>query len=221
MGGFKNESNNIDYENNLFKLIVIHVSKCCEKMRKDCKKTGNNLYNQEDKISNRLVKEYLNADFSGLIFSLQNPENYDYETDIFRGRTDITVMSFDRFINPNAYYIIESKRLDGGPGLNKKYVTNGIRRFIDSPTPKYSSHYGKNIMLGYIVKPINVSENTKKIDRLQRKHLVNATIGEMRFLCDDGKSFSHYQCLYQSDCGLNVVLAHLFYDFSDVIKDKA
>jgi hypothetical protein len=122
--------------------------------------------------------------------------------------------------NREVYYIIESKRLDGGKSLNRKYVSDGISRFV-LPPPKYPSCHKKNIMLGYIVKTINVSDNVDKIDKLQRDLLIGVTIGEMNLVYDDGKGFSHYRCMYQANSVLEVELAHLFYDFSDVIRKKA
>jgi len=56
MGGFKKESNNTIFEHDLFNLIVLHISRCCETMRNDCQKAANPLPNHEDKISNRLVR---------------------------------------------------------------------------------------------------------------------------------------------------------------------
>ena len=217
MGGFKKDSNNAVFEQGLFSLIVSHISKCCETMRNDCKGTGEFLYNHENKISNRLVERYLDMNFLGLRFILEKPEHYDDTTDTHEGRTDITVVSSDWLKNRDAYYIVECKRLDGKKSLNRKYVVDGISRFVISPSPKYSSHYGKNIMLGYIVQAINISENASEIDDFQRELLIGVTISEMKSVCDDGKGFSCYQCLYQADGDLNVELAHLFYDFSDVI----
>ena len=221
MGGFRKELNNAVFKNSLFKLIIIHISKCCEKLKNDCLETGEYLYNHEDKISSRLVERYLDVGFSGLRFNLQKPEHFDAKTDTYKGRTDITVISFDWFVHSNAYYVIECKRLDGKCRLNKEYVSEGIARFIESTSPLYPSYYGKSIMLGYIVQAINVSENAKKIDKLQRELLVDVMIGEMRTVCDGRSGFSYYRCVYQSYGKTNVELAHLFYDFSDVIMDKS
>jgi hypothetical protein len=217
MGGFKNKSNNVDFEQNLFSLIISHIHQCCKKMSEDCRETGNHLYNHEDKISNRLVEKYLNVYSQGLVFTLQNPVHYDTETDTHKGIADITVRSADRFMNSDSYYTIEAKRLDGRSTLNKKYVSHGISRYVIPSPPKYPSYYGKNIMLGYIVKTINVIQNVRTIDKLQHELLFNISIGKMRFVCDDGKDFSRYQCLYKTDNKFSVELTHLFYDFSEVI----
>jgi len=199
-----------------FRLIILHISKCCEAMRDDCRrKTKNPLPNHEDKISNRLVARYLNVGVKGIRFDRESLEGFDDDTDTFIGKTDIRVGLSD-YLNGNdkAYYTIEAKRLDGTQNLNNKYVSDGISRFVAPPSPKYSSYYGKSIMLGYVVRDIDVSRNTEEIDKLQHKLLVGTMVGSMSLICDDGKGFSHYQCSYQN---LNIELTHLFYNFSDVI----
>jgi hypothetical protein len=222
MGGFKKESNNTVFEHGLFNLIVLHISKCCETMHNDCKKTSNPLPNHEDKISNRLVARYLNVGIKGIKFTRENPEGFDAKTDTFKGRTDIRVVSSNWLSgNDNAYYTVEAKRIDGGTKLNNEYVCEGISRFLVPFPPKYPSYYGKNIMLGYVVQAINISENAGIIDSLQRKLIIGVAISQMKAVCDNKKVFNLYQCLYQTDDDLNVELAHLFYDFSDVICKKS
>lgn len=222
MGGFKTESNNTIFEHGLFNVIVLHISKCCETMRNDCQKTANPLPNHEEKISNRLVARYLNVGIKGIKFTRENPESFDVETDTYKGRTDIRVVSSDWLSgNDNAYYTVEAKRIDGSTKLNHEYVCEGVSRFLVPVPPKYPSYYGKNIMLGYIVQAINISENARIIDSLQRKMLIGVAISEIKSVCDDGKGFSRYQCLYQTNNDMNVELAHLFYDFSDVICKKS
>lgn len=217
MGGFRRDSNNTEFEQNLFNLIILHISQCCGEMRNDCMSVGENLYNHEDKISNRLVECYLDMNSLGLRFILQKPEHYNTETDTYLGRTDIAVCSLDWFKNRNAYYIIECKRIDGSKDLNSKYVSEGISRFVVSPEPKYSSYYGRSIMLGYIVQAILVGENTRKIDELQRKILSGVAIDDMMLVCDNDEGFSRYQCRYQPEGITAIELTHLFYDLSDVI----
>jgi hypothetical protein len=164
-------------------------------MKRDCHLSGEYLYNHEDKISNRLVERCLDINSLGIRFILQQVEHYDTETDTHRGRTDIRVVSFEwLFGNREAYYIIECKRIDGNMHLNQAYVSEGVSRFVIPPKPKYPSYYGRNIMLGYVVRAIKVAENTAKIDCIQRKMLAEVTIGRMEFVCDDSEGFSHYKC---------------------------
>jgi hypothetical protein len=220
MGGFKNESNNAVFEQGFFKLIILHISKCCETMRNDCQKTIKPpLPNHEDKISNRLVALYLNVGIKGVKFTRENLEDFDVETDSFKSRTDIRVVSSNWLDgSDNAYYTIEAKRIDGSAKLSKKYVCEGISRFLVPFPPKYPSYYGKNIILGYIVQAIDIGDNKNKIDDLQRKLLFGVTISEMESVYDDRKFFSRYKCLYKAENNLSVELAHLFYDFSDVMQ---
>jgi len=218
MNGFSKESNNIVFEQGLFDVIVLHVSRCCNNMQNDCREEKEHLFNHENKISNRLVTRYLNKNIKGIRFTLENPENYVPETDTFLGRTDIKVVTKDWFYEDiNAYYTIESKRIDGNSDLNKKYVSDGIVRFVDI-LPKYSSFYDKNIMLGYVVRKIDIDANVKEIDKLQHQLLVGVKIGNMGLISDDDEGFSRYDCTYQLSNNSEVELAHLFYDFSSVVK---
>jgi len=221
MGGFKNETNNIAFEQNIFSIIISHISTCCKAMQEDCLETKNPLpKNSEDKISNRLVEKFLDHDTKGLLgfrFTRENPVAFNVDTDTFAGRTDIQVKSTDWLSNRNAYFTIEAKRLDGTTQLNEKYVSEGICRFVGLPSPKYASHYGKNIMLGYVVQAINISENTNKIDDCQRKMLTDVVIGNMVLVCDNIDGFSNYRCSYQMNDS-EIELTHLFYDFSSVAE---
>ena len=217
MGRFKNESNNAAVEQGVFDLILEHISACCETMRYDCRKTGELLYNHENKISNRLVERYLDMNAIGLRFILEKTVHYDPNTDTLKGRTDIAVFSSDTLADRKAYYSIECKRLNGRPGLNKKYVLEGVSRFVTPPSPIYHSYYGKNIMLGYIVKAMNVCENTEKIERFQRELLCGVKVGKMDFECEKN-GFSRYKCFYRADGNLHVELTHLFYDFSGAMQ---
>ena len=221
MGGFKNDENNIAFAQNLFSIIISHISSCCKAMRDDCQKTENHLLqNSEDKISNRLVEKFLDHDTKGLMgfrFTRENPVAFDSDTDTFAGRTDIQVKSADWLSNRSAYFTIEAKRIDGTTQLNKKYISEGICRFVTLPSPKYTSYYGKNIMLGYVVQDIDIVKNANKIDECQRKMLIGVTIGDMVLICDNVEGFSNYRCSYLTN-GVKIELAHLFYNFSDVVS---
>lgn len=72
-------------------------------------------------------------------------------------------------------------------------------------------------MLGYVVKSINVSENTAKIDNIQRNCLADIEVSAMEAVCESADGFSRYQCIYKST-NANIELTHLFYDFSDVVE---
>jgi len=93
---------------------------------------------------------------------------FDKEVDEGEGRVDIKIVSINDFENHDAYYIIECKRIDGYSTLNKAYINDGLNRFISSykssnSNPYYSSYYGVNGMIGFVVKTIDIDKNMDKI----------------------------------------------------------
>jgi hypothetical protein len=217
MGGFRNESNNIAFENGLFSLIIVHLCQCSHEMMETCKATGNALYNHEDKITNRLVANHLNFNDLRLRFILQSPETFIANGDNYKGRCDIRVVSDDWFRNQNDYYLVECKRIDGGDYLNRQFVSEGISRFVVSP-PKYPSYHKRNIMFGYVVQAIDIPDNTVKIDQLQGELLVGVLSAKFLLVRNESAEFYYYSCEYQSNTINSIELAHLLYDFSGVIQ---
>ncbi|MDR1205593.1 MAG: hypothetical protein LBL26_08975 [Peptococcaceae bacterium] len=213
MSSFKNETVNTAFEGGVINIIIAHLTKCGTQMRMDCV-NSHPLENNEDKITNRLVSTYLNAEPNNFRYEPQSLEHYDEETNCYIGRTDIKVISGDYFRDSQAYYIIECKCIDGTSNLNRKYVTEGVARFlIPTAKPKYSSYYAQNIMLGYVIRSINIPENTAKIKKLQNQILENVTANDFLLLCHAGLDYYVYTCQYQSD-KRNIELRHLFYDLS-------
>jgi hypothetical protein len=93
---------------------------------------------------------------------------FDKEVDECEGRVDIKIVDINDFENHDAYYIIECKRVDGTNSLNHAYVEHGINRFItryksSKCKPYYSSYYGVNGMIGFVVKEIDIDKNMNKI----------------------------------------------------------
>lgn len=219
MGGFKNESINIAFENGLFHLIVLHLCQCSHDMIEKCKATGTQLHNHEDRITDRLVANYLNFNNWRLRFIPQSPESFIPEEDIYRGRCDIKVVSDDWFSNSDDYYLIECKRIDGGNHLNRQYVLEGVSRFIICPV-KYPSYHKRNIMFGYVVQAIDIEENATKIDRLQSELLAGALSGNLLLVNSTSSEFYQYTCQYQYATTDDIELTHLFYDFSTVIQNS-
>ena len=215
MQGFKNDSYNIDFENGLFESIIEHLKICSDKMRADCIETGNLLYNHEDKITNRLVENYLNKGPAMIRFILQSPECFVSDADIYKGRTDIRVVSRNWFMDVNDYYTIECKRIDGNATLNKEYIINGIARFVVSP-PKYPSFNKRNIMFGFVVRDIDIPDNTMEIERLQKEMLDAVTSDGFRLNNHFGADCYIYSCGYAVNSEW-VELRHLFYNFSGCI----
>ena len=92
---------------------------------------------------------------------------------------DIRILLKSDFEKEDAYYVIECKRIDGTSDLNKKYVKEGVARFV---TQKYSSYYGRNIMLGFVVKKIDMSANAKLIEGIQNADLNQHAHGNLRLV---------------------------------------
>lgn len=217
MGGFRNELNNIAFENGLIYLIIAHLYQCSHDMVDKCKETGIQLHNHEDKITNSLVSNFLNLNNWRLRFILQSPEGFIPEENVYKGRCDIKVVSDDWFRNSDDYYLIECKRIDGGNHLNRQYVLEGISRFVIHPA-KYPSYHKRNIMFGYIVKVIDIEENAAKIDKLQGELLAGVLPGKLSLVTSADKEFYHYSCQYEYAITESIGIDHLFYDFSPIIR---
>lgn len=221
MAGFKNEIINSAFDAGIINVIIAHLTKCSKQMKADCVATDNLLKNNEDAITNRLIAMYLNTQPGIFRYEPQSPEHYDSETDCYIGRTDIKVISGDYFRDEKAYHIIECKRIDGTITLNQKYITEGVERFFSPTTqPKYSSYYLQNIMFGYVVQAIDISENADKIDKLQGYLLKGATASPFTLKQNENSQYYVYTCGYvATDIG-QVELNHLFFDVADVICEK-
>ncbi len=215
MQGFRDNSYNVDFEIGFFESIIEHLKKCSFEMKTDCIKTGNWLHNDEDKITNRLVENYLNRNSSNIRFILQPPEKFVTSEDRYEGRPDLKAVSHSWFSDSNAYYTIECKRIDGKSHLNREYIINGVARFVVS-SPQYPSHNKRNIMFGYIVKAIDIPQNTIKIEELQNKLLDKVAASGFVLENSFDSEYYVYSCQYQSetDC---IELSHLFYNFADVV----
>lgn len=124
-------------------------------------------YNNENEIRDILLFKYLNNNELRQRFGLIN-FLFDPEVPVNNGRSDIKISTKDTFIDTNAYYVIECKRLDGEPTLNKAYGKDGINRFTTNYKSKnheyyYPSNCGVNGMIGFVIKNININDNMVKI----------------------------------------------------------
>lgn len=89
----------------------------------------------------------------------------------------------------------------------------GVARFV---TEKYSSYYGRNIMLGFVVKKIDVSSNAKLIEEIQNAELDQHMHGDFQLVKSEGVTKS-YKCMYQIQSG-EVELRHIFSDYSSIMS---
>ncbi len=202
-----------------FEMISSYICEIFEVAVNDCLQSGLKLPNDENKISNIIVEEYLQKqrktyNMQNYYFTREELENYDAETGEYIGRVDIRILLKSGFKKENAYYIAECKRLDGTETLNEKYVREGIARFV---TEKYISYQGANFMLGYIVKSINIPNVVKDIERIQNLDAEKRMHAEFNHLEKDGVA-DRYECMYKTLCSDTIVLRHLFLDLSDIVS---
>jgi hypothetical protein len=198
---------------------------CCDLMNTESISRRDYLPNHEDQIKNKLVFGYLNSydvreklgyvDIK-LAFDAEVSKNYNDITHTTNARLDIKVTSEDTLTFHEKYYTIECKRLDGYSHLNKEYVRQGIARFV-APDAKYSSGYGKNLMLGFIVRNIDIKQNVAKINVIQNAELSEAINHEMSIVEEKDSQYYIYKADYFSPFG-EIELQHLFYNFSLAIR---
>lgn len=200
-----------------FEKITNYIIDICELVVEDYEKKQLKLPNDENKIRSIMLEEYLKPQkdsygISDYRFELEVPENYVGNGQHI-GRVDIRILLKSDFEKEDAYYIIECKRIDGTSNLNKKYVKEGVARFI---TEKYSSYYGRNIMLGFVVKKIDISANAQLIEESQNADLDQHMHGNFQLVKSD-KLTESYKCMYQIQSG-ELELRHIFSDYSSIIE---
>ncbi|HLP47947.1 MAG TPA: hypothetical protein VK469_18530 [Candidatus Kapabacteria bacterium] len=170
------------------------------------------LENNENSIRDILVEKYLNnhakkeqLGIENVIFNREVSEN--------SGFVDIKVQTAISLSNPEAYYLFECKRLDGSTGLNKKYIQEGILRFI---LGKYSAYYGLNGMLGFEVKKIDTSGNIDKINRLVLSEFKETNVIKGLTGINILEDFIHsYKSIHRTASAKTIELYHLMLDISD------
>jgi len=207
----------VPFYNLTFEDILSKITICYYIMREDYQI----IENDENKIRDILVIRYLKNDKIrqkvGLIdFNFER----EVQEDESNGRTDIKITSADTFKKQKAYYIIECKRLDnvnttGTTGLNAKYISDGINRFV---TKKYSSFYRVNGMIGFIVEEMDIHNNTGKINSLLKSSESIDTTKEIT----KGNFINDFEYQYHSEHidkdNDKFGLYHLMFDFSDKIS---
>lgn len=221
MSGRLNKSILIALQQANYEQINQYVVDICETVVNDFKLINRKLPNNENQIRTIMLEEYLDNDtirnahgMSEYRFTPETMENYDGNGN-YIGRADIRIKLKTDFEKREAYYIIECKRLDGKSDLNKKYVCEGVARFI---TRKYSSYYGKNIMLGFVIKQIDISKNTVLIETIQNAENNKYMHGKFDLTTATAKS-KVYNCQYHiENCDLE--LRHIFVDYSDIVESS-
>lgn len=203
--------------------ITKYIMDVSEKIVEDYQRNSKFLKNDENKIRNTILEEYLiknknNCNMMEYRFEPEAIDNYNKEKQEYEGRTDIRIITKADFEIEEAYYTVECKRIDGKDGKNKNslnqlYVKEGISRFV---TKKYSSYYEENIMWGFVIKKIDITQNVNLIQEIQNKHSKKYLHGKFYFTNKNNIS-QRYKSIYniQSE---KLKLWHIFSDFSDIVE---
>ena len=144
------------YYENIFKNLLLNIYSCYEYMLADKIKVPKN---NENEIRDILYKYISKRKIRNEICNIYG-FNFDKEVDEKTGRIDLKIKDINDFEDFDSYYIIECKRLDGESTLNKYYINHGINRFTSG---YYSSSYGINGMLAFVVEKIDIHSNMDKI----------------------------------------------------------
>lgn len=220
MGGFQDQSLNQNFKQRFCDIIITALITGCKLMVEDCYERHLTIQNHEEKIRTHLLENYLENDDARSILGLELVpvrflpevlENYDRTTDTYAGRTDIRVVSSNWLSNRQDYYTVECKRIDGTSSLNKKYVDEGICRFIGD-APKYPSFNNQNIMLGFLVKDIDYILTIEEICDIHKKSIGEIIAKDITIL----KRAGDY-CLCESAYINQLSLSHIFYNISSVV----
>ena len=197
--------------------LIDFIRDMCNSLAEDKDSKGEKLPNKENLIRTILLEEYIKKakGMDDYIFLPETPTNY-IGGGVYKGRTDLCVLFKTDYSNQNtdAFFIAECKRLDGNQKLNKSYVNEGIIRFTDD-NPKYSTYYGTSMMIGFIVKPINIEENARKIEDIQNNSATLSTHGTWKVKDKVGKT-ERFECIY-CNRHRSITWQHLFADFSNII----
>ncbi|MBG0783072.1 MAG: hypothetical protein H0S84_12450 [Bacteroidales bacterium] len=190
--------------------------------------SGLSLKNNENDIRDAMLNNYLKVEhFKREHFNLVN-YHFDSETIENTGRADIRILPVNPYINDKAYYIIECKRLNnqnltGMTGLNAEYVKNGICRFV---TGYYSSYFGINGMIGFVVENFEIDKNITHINSFLNKNLTNDRGKNVNAMpiqkikpIEISEDFKYsYTSTHQTVSQNEITLYHLMFNFSKQIQ---
>ncbi|MGJ1537351.1 hypothetical protein ACR784_20225 [Sphingobacterium multivorum] len=188
----------------------------------DIVNAGVSLVNKENDIRDVFLKEYLKKHQFKVKYGLQD-YLFDFELPENTGRIDIRVMPINPFLNDDAYYVIECKRLNavnqkGTTGLNAEYITEGMLRFVGQ---KYSCYYRVNGMIGFITDFIDIDDNIKLMNHLLTSSFINSNTKHQITFRPLAQNFAH-SYLSVHDCnGEDISLYHLMFDVSRNIRKKS
>ncbi|MHB9308137.1 hypothetical protein ACW0UU_11940 [Fusobacterium polymorphum] len=200
-----------------FQKIINYIQEISLLIIKDYENNKLKLPNDENKIRSIMLEEYLTKQKNKY-----KMEDYRFLPEVFEnyqgngkyiGRVDIHVILKNDFEKEEAYYVIECKRIDGTKKMNRKYVEEGIARFI---TGKYSSYYGRNIMLGFIIKNIDIDKNTLEIEKIQNASSDKQMHSSFLSTSNSSENIKTYKCVYSINSN-KLQLVHIFSNYSNII----
>lgn len=211
-------SGSVPFYDSEFEKILSKITVCYQLMKTDKAV----LENDENKIRDYLLLSYLkNNKIRREVDLLQWHFEREVQEDHTVGRTDIKVISLNTFIDQEAYYIIECKRLDntntnGTTGLNAEYIKNGISRFTSK---YYSSYHRVNGMIGFIVEPIDIHSNIESINCLLTNSFTSIITSEELTKENFIDNFNYqYISLHTDKDNDELKIYHLMFDFQENIK---
>jgi len=212
-----------------FRLILKGILNAYYLMLSSC----NSIENKETIIRNFLVENYLqDGKFKEKYHLL--PFHFEAEPAKIKnskeeGFIDIKIITPNTFIEPNDFYTIECKRLDGDyfhkkisinslyrtNSLAVKYIQEGIMRFVIN---KYPTPLGINGMIGFIVKPINIDKGINDINNLIKSRFSQSNTTRLlsKIFIISGFNFV-YTSSHTDIKGGNFDLYHLMLDFSSIV----
>lgn len=201
-----------------FEIILSKVTACYQRMLSD----GVQVPKDENGIRDVLLINYLRnnevrkqLDMLKWMFDRETLEDHSV------GRTDIRVISQNTFVQKEAYYILECKRIDslnttGKSGLNAEYIKNGIIRYTSK---YYSSYYRINGMIGFVVVPLDIHSNIDCINKLLETSFTFVTTSKKISRANFIKHFEYqYTSSHLDKDNVGLEIYHLMFDFSKQIN---
>ncbi|MDR2286230.1 MAG: hypothetical protein LBE04_01950 [Prevotellaceae bacterium] len=172
------------------------------------------LPNDENKIRNELINNYLNdnsvrnkIELKNHYFQPEAPTKND------KGRFDIKIISQETtFSDTNAFYVIECKRLNGKTKFNNEYILNGIARFTNEM--KYPFYNNTAGMIGFVVSKIDIHKNVDFINQLLQNTFIQINTEKKltKKQINPCFEYSYYSC---HKVGISTkIIYHLMFDFS-------
>ena len=211
---YRNEPYELEFET-----ILVGITFCYKMMIEDNISVPSN---DENGIRDILLLNYLkNREIKRKVKLTNYRFDREITEDTTKGRVDIRIISKNDFEIDEAYYVIECKRLDnknlwGTTGFNAEYVNNGIRRFIEG---KYSTYYGVNGMIGFVVEQMDISANIININKLLRGNFSDANTETVLTSHSFIKNFKYqYYSIHKDIKDRKIKLYHLMFDFSANIE---